>query len=106
MKIAEQGSIPQIEYLQNRGSALVDEAMAVIADARKPPVIKPKTGTEGGGIIPPPPTPPVVKPTNTIRAAEFAQAYLETEFDIKEYVGKFRASLVTIVKDGYKVRIG
>jgi hypothetical protein len=28
------------------------------------------------------------------------------EFDIKEYVGKFRASLVTIVKDGYKVRIG
>jgi len=36
----------------------------------------------------------------------FAQAYLETEFDIEEYLAKLRTTLVAIVKDGYKVRIG
>jgi hypothetical protein len=105
LKIAEQGSIPQIEYLQNRGSALVDEAMAVIADGCKPPVTKPKTGTEGGSIAPPPPPPPVIKPTKTIRAAEFAQGYLETEFDIDDYLLKLRAALISAVQSGNKARI-
>jgi hypothetical protein len=106
LNIAGQGSIPQIAYLQGRGTELVDEAITIIAEACKPPAAKPKTGTEGGGVNPSRRTVPVIKPAKTIRAAELAQGYLETEFDIDDYLAKLRAALTAAVKAGQKVRIG
>lgn len=122
-KVAAETSISQIFYLQGQAGTLLDKAMDVLASyqaklaASKPvPPPKPAPDTNGGhtggstakpAVVNQPTASYTIKPSKTVKAANFTagQLYLESEADVDAYLARLRAELMGIVNAGQRVRV-
>jgi hypothetical protein len=127
-KVAEQASIPQIDFLEKRSGVLLDTAMEVITQAieaarKAPPVIPPTgptpgtgtggtpsgaTGTDGVTVTPPVGKPEVTAPktSQTVRPAQLSpKTYLENEAEVETYLTTLKTKLMAVVRAGQRVRI-
>lgn len=122
-KVAAETSISQIFYLQGQAGTLLDKAMDVLASyqaklsASKPvPPPKPAPDTTGGhtggstakpAVVNEPTVTYTIKPSKTVKAANFTagQLYLESEADVDAYLARLRAELMGIVNAGQRARV-
>jgi len=122
-KVAAETSISQIFYLQGQAGTLLDKAMDVLASyqdklsASKPvPPPKPAPDTTGGhmggstakpAVVNQPTATYTIKPSKTVKAANFTagQLYLESEADVDAYLARLRAELMGIVNAGQRARV-
>lgn len=122
-KVAAETSISQIFYLQGQAGTLLDKAMDVLASyqaklsASKPvPPPKPAPDTTGGhtggstakpAVVNEPTATYTIKPSKTVKAANFTagQLYLESEADVDAYLARLRAELMGIVNAGQRARV-
>jgi hypothetical protein len=104
LKIAGLTSIPQIRYLAEQASTLLDEAMDKIAASQKQ---LPVGGKEPGTTtISKPSHHTAPKPVKVVNAqALSSKTYLETEAEVDAYLAKLRQELVAILQEGKKARI-
>ena len=104
LKIAGLTSIPQIRYLAEQASTLLDEAMDKIAASQKQPPVSSKEPGTSSTAKPSHHTAP--KPVKVVNAqALSSKTYLETEAEVDAYLAKLRQELVAILQEGKKARI-